>query len=204
MSIVRLFDEVSITQYLESVDSGIRNELRSLTSRIQSTDSATLAMQIANKHRIIMPVVDFKSAITAVEPVPERGLYSVVLIDYVTYEINFSGDENVLSCRPANGRCHIGYPVEVGVEDSKIKFFIKSQGSVRNEGEPREQVKRHAQSIKDYIDCSLESLKATIDEWNKNLENLLYEGISATREYMLNVEESRRSMEDDLNTFKKG
>ncbi|MFZ1424785.1 MAG: hypothetical protein WAS55_13260 [Saprospiraceae bacterium] len=202
METIRLFNLHSIDTYLASIDEKIKQELLSSSTAMLSGDPAEMAKRISDKYKVNIPVFDYNSTSSKVEHTPERYMNRIVMTDYVIYEIPFRGDINILSCRPNRGMCQIGYPLEVSTSNSKISFYINSQGLVHNTGEPRERVKRHAQSIRDFIDCSLAELKISINEWNNSLETLLFEGIKVNKEHLQNMRSKQQSLEDDLNIFK--
>lgn len=202
MKTIPLFNSHSIDDYLATIDEKIKQELLSSAATMLSSDPAEMARRISNKYKVNIPVFDYDSTSSKVEHTPERYMNRIIMTDYVIYEIPFRGNIDILSCRPNRSMCQIGYHLEVSVSSSKISFYINSQGLVHNTGEPRERVKRHAQSIKDFIDCSLAELKVSIDEWNSSLESLLYNGINENKEHMQNVQSRQQLLEDDLNIFK--
>lgn len=202
METISLFNTYPIDAYLSSIDEKIKQELLSSSTAILTGDPSEMAKRLSAKYRVSLPVFEYQSTTSKVEHTPERYMNRIIMTDYVIYEIPFSGDINILKCRPSRGVCRIGYPLEVSVSNSKISFYINSQGLVHSSGEPKERVKRQAQSIKDYIDCSLGELKISVDEWNSTLEPLLYEGIKANKEHLQNIQNKQQALEEDLNIFK--
>ena len=66
----------------------------------------------------------------------------------------------------------------------------------------RERVKKYAESIKDFMECSIVSLQESIDIYNGSLEQVIREGISDAKARMNAEEAVRKEIEDDLNPFK--
>jgi len=202
MKNIRLFNECSITSFLNNRDELIRENLRRNLDGILKSNPKTLSSEIADKYRIKVPSFDFGSTTNKVEPTPERYMNRFVMTDYVVYEIPFTGNEEILKCAPSQTSFRLGYPLIVTVIGNKISFYINSQGLVSNPGQPRERVKRHAEMIKDYITCSLEGLSLDIESWNDSIGESLYAGISDTKKRLEENLDRKKTMEDDLNPFK--
>ena len=202
MNSISLFNEIYIDAFLEDRRKKIVAELTNSAGKILSLNPSDYAKLLADKYKLIMPDFDFDSTKTTVEPVVERSRRDVYVTDYVTYEIKYKGDKEVLYCKPKNNTCNIGY-INVGITESIIRFSVNSQGTVATEGQPRERVKQYAQIMKDFIDCSIKELEVSIQDWNETLESDLYEGIKANRQYLQGLVSNQKQVEDDLNMYKK-
>lgn len=203
MNAIQLFDEVSIGVFLDERENLIRGDLRSRLSEILSKDPASLAAEIAKKYQLTIPKFDFSKTTNKVETYPERYGTSIVPIDYVIYEIPYSGSSELLRCSPNRANCRIGYNLTVTDYGNKIGFGINSQGSVATPGQPRDRVNNHGRAVMDYINCSINALTNEVTVWNDNLEEALREGLQATRQRMEEERQKIQSMEDDLNPFTK-
>jgi hypothetical protein len=200
---IELFKEISISRFLDQREESIRNELRSRFNEILTKNPAALASEIARKYKLKVPEFDFKKTNNKVETYPERYFNRIVPIDHVIYEITFEGSNELLRCLPNHSNCRISYQLSVTVSINTIGFYINSQGSLANPGQPRDRVNYLANEILEYIKCCLDALKQDVEEWNENLESALLDGLTATQEREENETKRIRDIEDDLNPFNK-
>lgn len=202
MKDIYLFNAVSFDSYVATKTERIKQELLNSSKRILNEDSSILAKQIAEKHYMEAPIMDYDSLKTTVVPRQVMHFRRPVMTHFVEYEFQFKGNSELLECKPSNAACGIGYPVVITLSGNKIAFEVNSGGIVTNGGQPMERVKMYAKAVFDFIDCNLESLNISIDSWNSTLEEELRVAIADRRSQLQAIIDKKKEIDDGLNPFK--
>lgn len=192
MELIRLFNEKSFSEHLNNINQEIKELLKQDYNKIINADSHSLAMEYRENYKISCPVFDFDK--TKAKLIAKETMY---------YEIPFNGDYKILKCRSENTSCKSPGSIEVSLHSDKIDFrYINNQGTIQNEGMPKERLLRDLESIKEFIECSIESLSKSINTWNDEITEILYRRISNIKEQFENEKKLSKQISDNLNPFK--
>lgn len=202
MEQIKIFNQAGIKRHFTDINDKIRKQLRSNLSSIKDGDPTVIARDIANRYKVNCPVFDFPNTENTIQKLPYNNGFEVFLSDFAFYKIPFSGDKEILKCKPDRTNCMQPFPLQVDLYVDRIEFDLNSYGNMDNPGQPRDRVKMYANSIKDYIECSIDSLKKSIEIFNESLEETLLNSLTDAKTKLMAKEASIKEKEDDLNPFK--
>lgn len=203
MEIIELFNQEPFEALTDRMVQAINKEILSSKALILKMDSNEMAHKIGSKYQLTPISFDKNKLGTNVKRVlAQSGHFrEIVETDIVEYKYYYTGSIELITCKPDNSFCRIGYQLNVGHDSNHILFEIPSNGLIRGEGEPMRRVKMIAQGIFDYIDCSVEAINKSVDKWNSEIIPSLENNIGKIKSYLQEEQEKQKNIEKGLNPF---